>query len=206
MKRSYLVWGLFLSLGLNLFLAGTLAGRHFGKGARPEAPRHHETARGVGTPERGGPARADQGRKYPKGPHTEGHERRRGGSRAEQGPPTLRMLRGIAQTMGGKDDPRVQKILSSEREAQRAIRGKMRAARDALQEALLADPFDEAALNDAFATMSQQTQAAQEKAQGDIAKLISQMTPEEREALRDKFASFGRRKHGPSGKPDQPPE
>lgn len=111
-----------------------------------------------------------------------------GESERSQGPPAdLVLLRHIAQTMGGRDDPRVQAVLQSDRAEVRRLRGEIAEHRAQVTETLVAEPFDEAALRDALARLRESTSATAERASSAVLTLTSQMTPAERSRLQKRI-------------------
>ncbi len=195
--RKLLGWVLFASLGLNVFLAGAWASQLFCRGPdrrvhiEPSVRTTDDTPNGMRSPEN----------RTTTSPHRQARM-------ATKGPPTLRMSRAVAQVMGGRNDARVKKIL--ERGIAREEWQRIHTAHERVEQALLAEPFDLAALRAAFVELSEQTSAAQTTAQEHVLALAEKMTPEERAALRSRLAreAGAERRKGPGagrGQTTRPP-
>ncbi|MCX7562358.1 periplasmic heavy metal sensor [Xanthomonadaceae bacterium XH05] len=77
----------------------------------------------------------------------------------------------------------VDAVMAKHREAMHARIGHMAKARDAVREALQAEPFEPARLDDAFAQLRASESRTAEEAHALLADLASRATPEERQRL-----------------------
>jgi Spy/CpxP family protein refolding chaperone len=125
------------------------------------------------------------------GPRPRG-ERGRGGPGRHDGVSAGRVLR-HAEGLG--DDPEVAAVLERNRERVREQRQATRAARAAVRDALLAEPFDRAALERAFAGLREQRAQAQAAAHATVVELAEKLGPEQRR----KLARRGRGRRGGRG-------
>lgn len=162
--RKTLAIGLLASLALNLFLAGVLT-RSWSKGAHcgeAHGPQHSppEHRRNAGDPP---------------------GDRRR--AEKDRGPPDLELLRQMIRIMG-REDPRVQQVLSESRQHMRRKRVDLSQARSQVLSALTANPYRPEALQSALADLKAQSQELQGQAQTHVVELAGKLTAEERHRLR----------------------
>lgn len=195
MNQRHVALALFLSVGLNLFLLGSVASRHSRHRERPhhfKAEKETKETKNIEKAERAekhGPERPWHLRENPRerGPHA---------SRGPDGPAVggdLALLRELISVMGGPKDPRVKSLWNENGDAVRTHRKQMREAHEQIRKALLSEPFREAALKDAFADLRARTGKAQEQAQAAVLQLSTQLTEQERDALR-KLQAHGNQK------------
>lgn len=109
----------------------------------------------------------------------------RSGERRFDRPAEARLLHSIVRTMGGPRDPRAQELLKASRSHMRETRNAIAAAQARVEAALLAQPYEEAKLQQALAKLNQQSQLAQANAQDLLQELAAKLTPEERKLLRN---------------------
>ena len=178
-----------LSVGINLFLAGVLVARAGRPGrphdarppaAAPPAPRGHE---GRGPRD---DARREDGpdnRERRRAERSERRGREFGGEERGLGPEAPQLLREMIRTLGGADDPRVQKVWGERRADMEKFRETMTASRDKVQSALAAEPFDEKALDQALQDIDRQTDEMQTRSRASLVALAKTLTPEERRRL-----------------------
>ncbi|MGD8863885.1 MAG: periplasmic heavy metal sensor [Myxococcales bacterium] len=201
-----------ISVALNLFLLGFMSARAM---RRPDGPprlgpsasaRPDRPGPGMGPGMRKGPGMGSgpgmgrgmgPGMRKGPGPHRPGMGGpplgRRGPGAADGGAGVAagRVLR-HAERMS--DDPKVAAVLEANRERVRAQRQATRAARRAVHDALLAEPFDRAALERAFAELREQRAQAQAAAHATVVELADKLGPEERRKLARRGRGDGRRR------------
>jgi uncharacterized membrane protein len=179
MALSNRTWTILLlgSLGLNLFLLGTIA-VHVVK-RRAHLAERHAGAEPAGH-ERGGPPRLHEGRDRPgdDGPSRDGP--RGPGMEGAGGPPLMRRLVRVA---GGPRDPRVRKAWDAEHAELSALRGAVQTARQEVDAALVAEPFSAERLGAALSRLHESSSRAQAQSQKAVVTLASELTPQERSRL-----------------------
>ncbi len=174
MNQKHLALALFLSVGLNLFLLGSVVSRRMLHAEGPWHAKHEQPPHG---PE-GGAERKDRQHHGPRSARGLDHK-------LPSSAGDLQLLRSIVRVMGGPSDPRLKSLGTENRETVRANRKQMRDAHDKVEKALLTEPYDEAALKDAFQKLRAATSNAQEQAQAAVVQLSSLLTNEERQKLKD---------------------
>lgn len=179
-----------ISVGLNVFLLGTLAaGWHRGPrpphgpehGPTPDAPPHHAR------PERG--ALRDKQSESQEDLHL---------ARTAAGAEGRVFLREMVQTLGGPSDPRVKKVWGDQREDMKKFRDDVRGAREDVRKALSAEPFDDKELERALGALHKITTDAQARSQEAVLELARELTPEERQRLTERKDYHGGARSNPS--------
>jgi|GEM_PF-3461338 len=180
---------LFASLGLNLYLGGFLSSQiRADKAQGTEVKEVPEP-----TP---APPRPDHHDRHGKAAHKKGSTRRQG----PPPPPGRALLRQMVRVMGGPDDERVQGLKAKTRQEHREHRSALRNARKAVEEALVQEPYEEAALRSALDAIHTQAGGAQLVAQENIISLAGKLTVEERAKLRAALKRNARKRKGPKGR------
>lgn len=180
-------WLLFGSLGLNIFLVGAWLGDRMAdrpparpSGAQPDFP----------------PSK-DRGNLHrPPPPSGKGHHRPRRG-----GPPSRELHSTLIEVMGGRDDPRVQQVVTWEHRRSPERRKRREESRTRIEEALFKEPFDENAFRKALDEAGQQGETMRARAQEQLVGLAKQLTTEERQELKRRLSErnkeFSPRKSSP---------
>lgn len=195
-----------VSVGLNLFLAGVLVARA-GRPGRPHDARPPIAA----LPAPGGPEARGPHAAPPRDDGPDARERRRGdrserrgreftGEERGPGPEAPQLLREMIRTLGGADDPRVQKVWGERRAEMEKFRESMTASRGKVQAALAAEPFDEKALDQALQDTDRLADDMQARSRASLVALAKTLTPEERQRLSTGPGKGHRLEHeGPRG-------
>ena len=85
--------------------------------------------------------------------------------------------------LGGSMDSQVRRVMERHRESMRSQREQLREARQAVQAALSSEPFDGAALEQAFARLRQRTGESQALMHAALVEIAPALTHEQRERL-----------------------